>query len=102
MERKLVGLTFNTIGVSDGITNGTDVGCVSLVSRDVIADSIETVVGAQWYDGLIAALDVIKYAGICNGYGEIKPPSDYGVWRFTHSGKWKGRIFKYCSAFQLY
>ena len=50
----LVGLRFNTIGVSDGISMGTDGMSYSLQSRDLIADSMETVVGAQWYDGLIA------------------------------------------------
>ena len=53
-ENELVGLIFNTIGVSDGMSNGTDGMRYSLVSRDVIADSIETVCGAQYYDGLIA------------------------------------------------
>jgi dihydroxy-acid dehydratase len=50
----LVGLRFNTIGVSDGIAMGTDGMSYSLPSRDIIADSIETVVGAQWYDALVA------------------------------------------------
>ena len=49
----LVGLRFNTIGVSDGISMGTEGMSYSLPSRDLIADSIETVMGAQWYDGLI-------------------------------------------------
>jgi dihydroxy-acid dehydratase len=49
----LVGLRFNTIGVSDGISMGTEGMSFSLPSRDLIADSIETVVGAQWYDALI-------------------------------------------------
>ena len=49
-----VGLRFNTIGVSDGISMGTDGMSYSLQSREIIADSIETVVAAQWYDGVIA------------------------------------------------
>jgi dihydroxy-acid dehydratase len=49
----LVGLVFNTIGVSDGISNGTDGMRYSLVSRDIIADSIEAVCGAQYYDAVI-------------------------------------------------
>lgn len=49
----LVGMRFNTIGVSDGISMGTDGMSYSLQSRDLIADSIETIMGAQWYDGLI-------------------------------------------------
>ena len=50
----LVGMRFNTIGVSDGISMGTDGMSFSLQSRDLIADSIETVMGGQWYDGLVA------------------------------------------------
>ncbi|MCC7146060.1 MAG: dihydroxy-acid dehydratase [Phycisphaeraceae bacterium] len=50
----MVGMRFNTIGVSDGISMGTDGMSYSLQSRDIIADSIETVVAAQWYDALIA------------------------------------------------
>lgn len=50
----LIGMRFNTIGVSDGISMGTEGMSFSLQSRDLIADSIETIMGAQWYDGLIA------------------------------------------------
>lgn len=49
----LLGLRFNTVGVSDGISMGTDGMSYSLQSRDLIADSIETVMGGQWYDGLV-------------------------------------------------
>ena len=49
----LVGMRFNTIGVSDGISMGTDGMSYSLQSRDLIADSIETVVAAQWYDAVV-------------------------------------------------
>jgi dihydroxy-acid dehydratase len=49
----MIGLRFNTIGVSDGISMGTDGMSYSLQSRDIIADSIETVVSAQWYDGVV-------------------------------------------------
>ena len=52
-DEDLVGLIFNTIGVSDGITNGTKGMTYSLISREIIADSIETIVNAQFYDGLI-------------------------------------------------
>lgn len=54
MPDPLVSYRFNTIGVSDGISMGTTGMRYSLQSRDVIADSIETTMGAQWYDGLIA------------------------------------------------
>jgi dihydroxy-acid dehydratase len=50
----MVGMRFNTIGVSDGISMGTEGMSYSLPSRDLIADSIETVMHAQWYDGLVA------------------------------------------------
>ncbi len=52
-EAGLLGMRFNTIGVSDGISMGTDGMSYSLQSRDLIADSIETVMGGQWYDGLV-------------------------------------------------
>lgn len=50
----LTGFRFNTIGVSDGISMGTDGMSFSLQSRDIIADSIETTMGGQWYDALVA------------------------------------------------
>jgi dihydroxy-acid dehydratase len=53
-EAGLVGMRFNTIGVSDGISMGTDGMSYSLQSRDLIADSIETVMSAQWYDANIS------------------------------------------------
>lgn len=53
-DKGMVGFCFNTIGVSDGISMGTDGMSFSLQSRDLIADSIETVMGGQWYDGLVA------------------------------------------------
>ena len=52
-ESDLVGMRFNTIGVSDGSSMGTEGMSYSLQSRDLIADSIETVMGGQWYDGLV-------------------------------------------------
>ncbi len=54
VEAGLVAMRFNTIGVSDGISNGTDGMSYSLQSRDLIADSIETVMAAQWYDANIS------------------------------------------------
>ena len=59
-KEKLVGLVFHTIGVSDGISMGTSGMNYSLVSRDIIADSIETVVSAQWYDGVVAVVGCDK------------------------------------------
>jgi dihydroxy-acid dehydratase len=63
-------LIFNTIGVSDGISNGVLMECDFHWFRDVIADSIETAVGAQWYDGLIAIPGCDKNTpGSVNCYG---------------------------------
>ncbi|MFG0247433.1 MAG: dihydroxy-acid dehydratase, partial [Phycisphaeraceae bacterium JB051] len=53
-EAGMVGMRFSTIGVSDGISMGTDGMSYSLQSRDVIADSFETIMGAQWYDAMVA------------------------------------------------
>lgn len=71
-----VGYRFNTIGVSDGISMGTDGMSYSLQSRDLIADSIETVMGAQWYDGLIALPGCDKnMPGTIMAMGRINRPS---------------------------
>ena len=53
-EAGMVGFRFNTIGVSDAISMGTRGMSFSLLSRDLIADSIETVMSAQWYDANIS------------------------------------------------
>src|SRR5690606_15271450 len=53
-KNDVIGLVFNTIGVSDGMSNGTDGMRYSLVRRDILADSIEAICGGQYYDGLIA------------------------------------------------
>ncbi|VTQ04860.1 Dihydroxy-acid dehydratase [Sphingobacterium daejeonense] len=68
----LVGLTFGTIGVSDGMSNGTDGMRYSLVSRDVIADSIETICGGQYYDGVVLFRDVTKICRSDYGDGKIE------------------------------
>ncbi len=71
-----VGMRFNTIGVSDGISMGTDGMSYSLQSRDLIADSIETVMGAQWYDGLIALPGCDKnMPGTVMAMGRLNRPS---------------------------
>ncbi|MEQ8786127.1 MAG: dihydroxy-acid dehydratase [Pirellulaceae bacterium] len=72
----LVGLRFNTIGVSDGISMGTEGMSYSLQSRDLIADSIETVMGAQWYDGLITLPGCDKnMPGCLMAMGRLNRPS---------------------------
>ena len=74
-EAGCVGMRFNTIGVSDGISMGTDGMSYSLQSRDLIADSIETLMGAQWYDGLIALPGCDKkHARRSHGNGPPQPP----------------------------
>ena len=72
----LIGMRFNTIGVSDGISMGTDGMSFSLQSRDLIADSIETVMGAQWYDALIALPGCDKnMPGTVIAMGRLNRPS---------------------------
>jgi dihydroxy-acid dehydratase len=97
----LVGLIFNTIGVSDGISNGTDGMRFSLVSRDVIADSIETVMGAQWYDSLIAIPGCDKnMPGALIAMGRVNRPALMVYGGTIHSGKWKGESLNIVSAFE--
>jgi dihydroxy-acid dehydratase len=72
----MVGMRFNTIGVSDGISMGTDGMSFSLQSRDLIADSIETIMGAQWYDGLVALPGCDKnMPGTVMAMGRLNRPS---------------------------
>ncbi len=72
----MVGMRFNTIGVSDGISMGTDGMSYSLQSRDLIADSIETIMGGQWYDGLIAIPGCDKnMPGCIMAMGRLNRPS---------------------------
>src|SRR3954467_3281891 len=71
-----IGMRFNTIGVSDGISMGTDGMSFSLQSRDLIADSIETVMGAQWYDGLVTIPGCDKnMPGTVMAMGRLNRPS---------------------------
>ncbi len=72
----LVGMRFDTIGVSDGISMGTDGMSFSMQSRDLIADSIETVMAAQWYDGLVALPGCDKnMPGAVMAMGRLNRPS---------------------------
>ncbi|MFV8392113.1 dihydroxy-acid dehydratase [Flavobacterium sp. LB2P6] len=100
-KEDLVGLIFNTIGVSDGISNGNDGMRFSLVSRDVIADSIETVMGAQWYDGMIAVPGCDKnMPGALMAMGRVNRPSIMVYGGSIHPGKWKGEDLNIVSAFE--
>ncbi len=75
-EADLVGLIFHTIGVSDGMSMGTEGMRYSLPSRDLIADSIETVAGAQWYDAIVAVTGCDKnMPGAMMALGRLNRPS---------------------------
>ena len=75
-EAGMVGMRFNTVGVSDGISMGTDGMSYSLPSRDIIADSIETIMGGQYYDGLITLPGCDKnMPGCIMAMGRLNRPS---------------------------
>lgn len=100
-ENNLVGLTFNTIGVSDGMSNGTDGMRYSLVSRDVIADSIETVCGAQYYDGLITVPGCDKnMPGSIMAMARLDRPSIMVYGGTIAPGHYKGEDLNIVSAFE--
>lgn len=97
----LVGLIFNTIGVSDGMSNGTDGMRYSLVSRDIIADSIEAVCGAQYYDGLIALPGCDKnMPGSLIAMGRLNRPSIMVYGGTIAAGHYKGQDLNIVSAFE--
>ena len=100
----MVGMRFNTIGVSDGISMGTDGMSYSLPSRDVIADSIETVMQAQWYDGLVAIPGCDKnMPGCLIAMGRLNRPALMvygGTIKPGHLGD--GTTLDIVSAFQCY
>jgi dihydroxy-acid dehydratase len=100
-DNELVGLIFNTIGVSDGISNGTDGMRYSLVSRDVIADSIEAVCGAQYYDGLIALPGCDKnMPGSLIAMGRLNRPAIMVYGGSIAAGHYKGQHLNIVSAFE--
>jgi dihydroxy-acid dehydratase len=99
----LVGMRFNTVGVSDGISMGTDGMSFSLQSRDLIADSIETIMGAQWYDALIALPGCDKnMPGCLMAMGRLNRPSLMLYGGTIRAGKWNGHSLDIVSAFQCY
>jgi dihydroxy-acid dehydratase len=101
----LVGYRFNTIGVSDGISMGTSGMRFSLQSRDLIADSIETTMGAQWYDGLIALPGCDKnMPGCVMAMGRLNRPSIMVYGGTIRAGKQpsNGASLDVVSAFQAY
>jgi dihydroxy-acid dehydratase len=99
----LVGMRFNTIGVSDGISMGTEGMSYSLQSRDVIADSIETIMGGQWYDALIALPGCDKnMPGCLMAMGRLNRPALMVYGGTIRPGKWNGQSLDIVSAFQCY
>jgi dihydroxy-acid dehydratase len=97
----MVGLIFNTIGISDGITNGTDGMRYSLVSREIIADSIESVVSGHYYDGLIAIPGCDKnMPGSIMAMGRLNRPSIMVYGGTIAPGKYQGKELNIVSAFE--
>ncbi|MBT9485207.1 dihydroxy-acid dehydratase [Sediminibacterium sp.] len=100
-DNDLVGLIFNTIGVSDGMSNGTPGMRYSLVSRDIIADSIETVCGAQYYDSIIAIPGCDKnMPGALIAMGRLNRPSIMVYGGTIAPGHYKGQDLNIVSAFE--
>ncbi len=99
----LVGMRFNTIGVSDGISMGTDGMSYSLQSRDIIADSIETVMNAQWYDANISIPGCDKnMPGVMMAMARVNRPGIMVYGGTIQPGHWKGATLDIISAFQSY
>jgi len=99
----LVGMRFNTIGVSDGISMGTDGMSYSLQSRDLIADSIETVMAAQWYDACIAIPGCDKnMPGCLIAMGRLNRPALMLYGGTIKPGHWDNQTLDIVSAFQSY
>ncbi|MFC6875836.1 dihydroxy-acid dehydratase [Flavobacterium myungsuense] len=98
---EMVGLIFNTIGISDGITNGTDGMRYSLVSREIIADSIESVVAGHYYDAVIAVPGCDKnMPGAIIAMGRLNRPSIMVYGGTIAPGKYQGKDLNIVSAFE--
>ncbi|MEQ1898938.1 MAG: dihydroxy-acid dehydratase [Vicinamibacterales bacterium] len=99
----IVGMRFNTIGVSDALSMGTDGMSFSLPSRDIIADSIETVMSAQWYDALIAVPGCDKnMPGALMAMARLNRPSLMVYGGTIRAGVALGKPVDVVSAFQSY
>jgi dihydroxy-acid dehydratase len=99
----LVGMRFNTIGVSDGISMGTEGMSYSLQSRDLIADSIETVMHAQWYDANVSIPGCDKnMPGCLIAMGRVNRPSLMVYGGTIKPGHRDGEKLDIVSAFQCY
>ena len=100
-NNELVGLIFHTIGVSDGMSNGTEGMRYSLVSREIIADSIEAVCGAQYYDAVIAVVGCDKnMPGSVMAMARLNRPSIMVYGGTIAGGHWKGQELNIISAFE--
>ncbi|XP_071697099.1 dihydroxy-acid dehydratase, chloroplastic-like [Rutidosis leptorrhynchoides] len=102
-EAGMIGFRFNTIGVSDAISMGTRGMCYSLQSRDLIADSIETVMSAQWYDANISIPGCDKnMPGTIMAMGRLNRPSIMIYGGTIKPGHFQGHTYDIVSAFQAY
>ena len=103
LEEGLVGLIFNTIGVSDGISMGTPGMRYSLPSRDIIADSMETVVEGMSYDGLITVVGCVKnMPGALMAMIRVNRPSVLVYGGTIASGHYNGKTLNIVSAFEAW
>ncbi|TWU19274.1 dihydroxy-acid dehydratase [Allorhodopirellula heiligendammensis] len=103
VDAGMVGMRFNTIGVSDGISMGTRGMSYSLQSRDLIADSIETIMGAQWYDALIALPGCDKnMPGCLIAMARLNRPAIMVYGGTIKPGSYKNEKLDIVSAFQCY
>jgi dihydroxy-acid dehydratase len=101
LSKEVLGLIFHTIGVSDGMSMGTQGMRYSLPSRDVIADSIETVTNAQAYDGLVTIVGCDKnMPGAMMAMGRLNRPSIMVYGGTIASGNYKGKKLNIVSAFE--
>ena len=99
----LVGLIFHTIGVSDGMSMGTAGMSYSLPSRDIIADSIETVVSAQWYDAVVTVVGCDKnMPGAMMAIGRLNRPAILVYGGTISPGHYNGQDLDIISAFEAY
>ncbi len=103
IQEDLYGLIFHTIGVSDGITNGTEGMKYSLPSREIIADSIETVVSAQFYDAVIPIVGCDKnMPGAMIALGRLNRPAILMYGGTVKKGRWQNRDLNIVTAFEAY
>lgn len=102
-QAELLGLIFHTIGVSDGITNGTSGMRYSLPSREIIADSIETVVSGQFYDAVVPVVGCDKnMPGAMIALGRLNRPSILVYGGTVKKGRYKNEDLNITSAFEAY